>query len=237
MNNDDRPRAHRPGNDRIHAFLDGELSPRALAPHERVEVEKMKEAIDDALAPVRETPAPDVSAAVMSRIERIERERAVPSWTRRLRAAAERALDWLWTPRPVRVRPAWALASVAVAGLALGLLTVGQPGSGTAGPAAAADAGTDAEVLWVQFRLEAPEASSVELAGTFSDWEPRHELVETAPGQWTALVPLRPGVHEYSFVVDGDRWIADPHAPRVDDGFGGSNSRIGLLTPENGRSS
>lgn len=233
---DDRQRAHRPTNERIHAFLDGELSPRALARHERVEVERLKEAIDDALRPLREAPSPDVSAAVMSRIERIERERAVRSWSRRLRAAARRAVEWFWTPRPVRVRPAWALASVAVLGLGLGLLAVGQIGSGTAA-ATTANAGTDAQVLWVQFRLEAPDARSVELAGTFSDWEPRHELVETRPGHWTALVPLRPGVHEYSFVVDGERWIADPHAPRVDDGFGGSNSRIGLLTPENGRSS
>lgn len=235
--NDDRPRAHGPTNERIHAFLDGEMSPRALAPHERLEVERMREAIDRALSPIRESPAPDVSAAVMGRIERAEQERTTRSWRRKLAAAAERALEWIWTPRPVRVRPAWALAGVAALALGLGLFGTDRVGSGTAAPAATADAGADAPVLWVQFRLEAPEASSVRLAGTFSDWQPRHELVETAPGQWSALVPLRPGVHEYSFVVDGERWIADPHAPRVDDGFGGSNSRIGLLTPENGRSS
>jgi hypothetical protein len=41
-------------------------------------------------------------------------------------------------------------------------------------------------------------------------------------------VPLRPGVHDYAFVVDGERWVADPNAPQVDDSFGGTNSRISL---------
>jgi hypothetical protein len=34
------------------------------------------------------------------------------------------------------------------------------------------------------------------------------------------------------FVVDGQRWIADPYASQVDDGFGGVNSRISLVPPD-----
>jgi len=89
--------------------------------------------------------------------------------------------------------------------------------------------------VYVQFRLEAAGASRVALAGNFTGWEPRYELQETAPGSWSIVLPLRPGVHDYAFVVDGRHWVADPYAPRVDDGFGGANSRIALLPPDAGR--
>jgi hypothetical protein len=39
-------------------------------------------------------------------------------------------------------------------------------------------------------------------------------------------------VHDYAFIVDGERWIADPMAPAVADGFGGLNSRIAVLPPD-----
>jgi 1,4-alpha-glucan branching enzyme len=82
--------------------------------------------------------------------------------------------------------------------------------------------------VYVQFRLEAAGAHEVALAGTFTGWRPEVRLRQTAPGTWSAVVPLRPGVHDYAFVVDGRRWVADPHAPQVDDSFGGVNSRISL---------
>jgi 1,4-alpha-glucan branching enzyme len=90
--------------------------------------------------------------------------------------------------------------------------------------------------LFVQFRLQAPDASSVRLAGSFTDWQPRYELHETAPGIWTVTLPLSLGVHDYGFIVDGRQWVPDPYAQQVDDGFGGTNSRIALLPPETPRS-
>jgi hypothetical protein len=69
----------------------------------------------------------------------------------------------------------------------------------------------------------------VMLAGSFTEWQPAYELVETTPGVWTVLVALQPGVHDYAFIIDGESWVADPAAPSVDDGFGGSNSRLALL--------
>jgi 1,4-alpha-glucan branching enzyme len=56
-------------------------------------------------------------------------------------------------------------------------------------------------------------------------------MQESVDGVWTILVPLPPGVHDYSFIVDGERWVPDPYAPQVDDGFGGVNSRLTVLTP------
>jgi len=40
-------------------------------------------------------------------------------------------------------------------------------------------------------------------------------------------VPLPPGNYEYVFVVDGERWVADPRAARYrPDGFGNNNAML-----------
>jgi 1,4-alpha-glucan branching enzyme len=83
----------------------------------------------------------------------------------------------------------------------------------------------------VQFHLETA-AMRVQLAGSFTNWEPRYELRQSAPGIWTITVPLTEGVHDYAFVVDGQQWVPDPHAPQIGDGFGGTNSRLALLHPD-----
>ena len=67
--------------------------------------------------------------------------------------------------------------------------------------------------------------------GSFTGWERRYELYQTAPGLWSITVPLAEGVHDYAFLVDGRQWVADPYASQVSDGFGGINSRLTLLLP------
>ena len=45
-----------------------------------------------------------------------------------------------------------------------------------------------------------------------------------------AVVPVMPGVYQYMFVVDGQRWITDPQAAEsVADGFGQQNSLMRIL--------
>jgi hypothetical protein len=137
-------------------------------------------------------------------------------------------LAWLWAPRPVRLvfRPAYGLAGALAAASAVAILPgVDAPRAAEEAPALAA---APAPPVYVQFRLEAAGARQVALAGTFTQWQPAVQLRQTAPGEWSAVVPLRPGVHDYAFVVDGQRWVADPHAAQVDDSFGGVNSRISL---------
>ena len=85
--------------------------------------------------------------------------------------------------------------------------------------------------VFVQFRLDAPQASVVRLAGSFTGWKPTYTLQQVTSGVWSILIPLEPGVHDYAFVVDGAQWVADPAAPTVDDGFGGMNSRLSVLLP------
>ncbi len=46
-------------------------------------------------------------------------------------------------------------------------------------------------------------------------------------------VPVPPGVHEYSFVVNGTEWRPDPLAnSQVDDGFGRTNSLVMVSASE-----
>ncbi len=210
---------------RIHAYLDGDLPLEALSPPEQASAAEMRRALDAASSQLRNVRSPDLTARVMA---------ALPATGPRRRGSPlAAALGWLWQPRPVRIafRPAYALAFAALGALALTQLDGDGPAP-AAGPVQGATMAAapprSAPPVYVQFRLEARGATSVQLAGTFTAWQPRVELRETEPGEWTVLVPLRPGVHDYAFVIDGDRWVADPHAPQVADDFGGTNSRISL---------
>jgi hypothetical protein len=209
-------------NDRIHAFLDGELPADALSAEESAAAAALGATLGAAAAQLRAAPAPDLSARVMAALPRT----APRSVSDRLADA----LGWLWSPRPLRLtlRPAYGLAFGAVAAVVLALPDAKNPASEARGPVAPLAAAPAAPPVYVQFRIAVPDARSVSLAGTFTGWKPAVALHRGDDGEWTALVPLRPGVHDYAFVVDGDRWVADPNAPQVDDSFGGTNSRISL---------
>lgn len=182
----------------------------------------MNDQIDRAIHETRELlaarPAPDFRAAVMSRIANLEPLPRAGTFTR--------LAQLLWVPRQISIRPAFALGAAAAAVLLL-LVPYARMTSPTG---AQADRGPADPQVFVQFRLDA-SASRVQLAGSFTNWEPRYDLRQSAPGIWTITVPLTQGVHDYAFVVDGKRWIPDPYAPHIDDGFGGTNSRLALMSP------
>jgi len=94
------------------------------------------------------------------------------------------------------------------------------------------------------FRYRPPGTPrNVFLAGTFNQWNPTATPLRgpDPAGFWSARVELPAGVHEYKFVVDGDRWYADPDNPEgVSDGHNGLNSvlrlgRIAALKESDGR--
>jgi hypothetical protein len=181
---------------------------------------------DDVIAETRAflaaRPAPDFRAAVMRRIDHLE-----PAGQAQRPSLFGRLLGLLWLPREVSIRPAFALAGAAAVAA---LVAVLPSGGGAPAPADSAD-----PHVFVQFHLETAAAMRVQLAGSFTDWQPRYDLRQSAPGVWTITVPLTQGVHDYAFVVDGQQWVPDPHAPQIGDGFGGTNSRLALLhtdTPE-----
>ncbi len=74
--------------------------------------------------------------------------------------------------------------------------------------------------------VRADDASSVEVAGDFTDWEP----VSFFPGEgsnWTVTLPLPPGTYRFNIRVDGGVWLVPEGLIRLTDEFGGV---VGLLT-------
>jgi serine protease AprX len=78
------------------------------------------------------------------------------------------------------------------------------------------------------FQLHDHAARRVEVVGSWDGWAGRVPAGAIEEGVWeTRPVALPPARHEYKFLLDGDRWIADPTNPRrVPDGVGGINSRF-----------
>ncbi len=74
--------------------------------------------------------------------------------------------------------------------------------------------------------VRASEASNVEIAGDFTDWEP----VSLSPGdgsKWTLTLPLPPGTFRFNIRIDGGVWLVPAGLLRLIDEFGGA---VGLLT-------
>lgn len=74
------------------------------------------------------------------------------------------------------------------------------------------------------FRLHAPNATCVCLAGTFNNWDPNDTpLRRDDSGVWRVELQLPAGTHEYRFLVDGS-WEDDPLATHyVENPFGTRN--------------
>ena len=77
------------------------------------------------------------------------------------------------------------------------------------------------------FEYHSDAATSVAVAGDFNGWAPESgPMRRAAGGEWRAVVPAPPpGTYAYRFVVDADRWTADPsHPHRRPNGYGGFDS-------------
>jgi hypothetical protein len=188
----------------VKQLLDGDITLAALPPELRAEGQEALRL----LAAVDRTPVQllAISQHVMQKIAvRPLPERSV--WRR------------VVAPREVRlrIRP-WLLAPALAIAAALILFLRPAP---TAAPGS---------LITVRFVLVAPDAHEVSLAGTFNRWDAHATpLVRSGPtGVWTATLTLAAGQHQYAFVVDGVRWVPDPGAPAVDDGFGRRNSVLTL---------
>jgi 1,4-alpha-glucan branching enzyme len=80
----------------------------------------------------------------------------------------------------------------------------------------------------VTFRILAPDAKNVSVAGSFNEWKAgSNPMARDDSGFWTITIPLVKGKYQYKYVVNGDQWQTDPVNPKtMDDGFGGSNSVV-----------
>jgi hypothetical protein len=83
----------------------------------------------------------------------------------------------------------------------------------------------------VRFRIHAPGAATVSVAGDFNGWDrSRHSMREEGGGWWGISIRIDPGNHQYAYVIDGE-WIEPPNPEvTVEDGFGGRNGL--LVVPE-----
>jgi len=205
--------------DQIDEFLAGRIGRDALTSEERSAADAAVRTIRETRTLLAQRQPPDVTLSVMARLAALPN----PPETRRP-SLRERLAALLWTPRQVAVRPAYAALTVAACLVLLWLSGVGRRSALLLTP-------TQEARVFVQFRLDAENAMRVQLAGSFTDWQPRYELHQSAPGIWTTMVPLPEGVHDYAFIVDGQRWVADPYSAQISDGFGGTNSRVTLLAP------
>lgn len=209
-------------NDDLKLYLDGEIDHSELSRELRREAERW----DALLSDVRDSGVQGAPVGLESRVMaevRQERRRPLPS-----------LVDWWVHPRSVRVRPWLGLAAAAV----FATFFLLPRDNVVTEPAGAATALVGEEVHYVQFRLEAPGAASVHVAGDFNDWQPEVALADPyGTGVWTGRVKLPPGVHKYMFLVDGETWITDPHAERyVEDGYGNQNAVIAITGGAGARS-
>ena len=79
--------------------------------------------------------------------------------------------------------------------------------------------------LSVEFKLNAPDAQSVFIAGDFNGWRvDKDKMNKGKDGIWRKKISLPLGRYEYQFLVDGN-WWADPENPsRTWNAFGTQNS-------------
>ena len=200
----------------VKRLLDGELALAELPPElqaEGAEALRLLAAMDRRLVTLPPTLDARVIAAVRARA-------ASPS---------RRMLRWITEPRELhlRVRP-WLLgAGLAAAAL---VLLLGGPVGLSHRRGALPSVAAASESVFVRFVLYAPGAKQVGLAGTFNQWDQSATPLVRAGNDavWTVTLALPAGQHQYAFVVDGRRWVTDPAAPAVDDGFGRRNSVIAV---------
>ncbi len=83
------------------------------------------------------------------------------------------------------------------------------------------------EVFFTRFAYEAPDAKSVFVTGSFNDWSLDDSCrLKAVDGRWETIIPLKPGLYKYQFIVDGV-WKEDPKNKRRErNSFGDINSLL-----------
>lgn len=127
---------------------------------------------------------------------------------------------WLHGPR-LSLSPLSALGWAAAVAVAV-VLVLRVPGA--VGPP------SGAELVRHQFVLFAPGAGTVSVVGDFNGWDADATPLVRRGAVWTTMVSLEPGRHVYSFIIDGEEWVADTDAPRAPDDEFGRPSSVLFLT-------
>jgi hypothetical protein len=146
-------------------------------------------------------------------------------------ASDEIEAPW-WRKRYTVHLSAW--TGLALAASIFGIMFVGARAMSRTDAAPAAQTASvtkPADMRSVNFILVDESARQVWLVGDFNGWSKKQiPLTRAANGRaWTVSVPLSEGRHEYAFIVadeNGERWVADPLTPPVEDDFGTTSSIV-----------
>lgn len=77
------------------------------------------------------------------------------------------------------------------------------------------------------FTLTNDKAEKVAVVGTFNDWNVEATPMTREGDTWKATVSLKPGRHEYKFVINNTDWIADPSSKdSISDKYGSKSSIV-----------
>lgn len=144
-----------------------------------------------------------------------------------------------WYRRTFAVSGGLAAAAGFAAIAAIGTLSMRQRG---AAPVVAtsqseltpvANIDRSAELQPTLFLLADPTLKSVALIGDFNDWDSAANpmVFDSTHGAWSVTVPLAPGLHQYQFLINGERHMTDPAAPMMTGDFGSPNSVVTVRVP------
>jgi 1,4-alpha-glucan branching enzyme len=84
----------------------------------------------------------------------------------------------------------------------------------------------------ITFRLYAPEAQNISIAGTFNDWNvSSHPMKRSRKGKngyvyWQLPMRLLPGTYQYLFFVDGQWWNDPASNQYMPNEFGSMNNVV-----------
>ena len=85
----------------------------------------------------------------------------------------------------------------------------------------------------VRFTYPAGDEQSVSVVGDFNGWTKDENPLQRSGGSWSAVRALRPGVHQYKFLIDGVRYENDPKNPAVVENYNRSaKNSVFVLTGE-----
>lgn len=73
----------------------------------------------------------------------------------------------------------------------------------------------------VRLTVRFPGASTLAIAGDWNEWQAQ-PLTRAGDGRWSVTLHLEPGVHRYSLLADGARWVLPAGVASLPDGFGGA---------------
>ena len=87
----------------------------------------------------------------------------------------------------------------------------------------------------VRFTYVDIHARSAALVGDFNGWsKDENPMMQGEDGYWSVVKKLRPGIYQYKFVVDGERYETDPVNPATIDNFNKSaKNSVFVLTDRN----